>query len=75
MMEAGESHSLGQVSADHTGDTGQWPGGDQVPALVLPLLERSCSDCGVGGGPGQYTQKHFRLRRQGKFRRVLSETW
>ena len=37
----------------------------EVP--LIPLLERSCSDCGALGETGR--------RRQGKFRRVLSETW
>ena len=40
---------------------------------VIPLLERSCSDCGVGAGAGGGTCR--RRQAAGKFRRVLSETW
>ena len=42
----------------------------EVP--LIPLLERSCSDCGSAGllQAGATTR-----RRPGKFRRVLSETW
>ena len=44
-----------------------WPD----PELPLaPLLERSCSDCGQQG-PGAGGSR----KKQGKFRRVLSETW
>ena len=39
-------------------------------APLLPQLERSCSDCGA-----QAALAAGRQRRQGKFRRVLSETW
>ena len=44
----------------------------EVP--LIPLLERSCSDCGSAGllqPAGGETGR----RKQGKFRRVLSETW
>ena len=44
-----------------------WPDPD-LP--LAPLLERSCSDCGHQG-PGAGGSR----RKQGKFRRVLSETW
>lgn len=40
-------------------------------APVIPLLERSCSDCGVRRSGVSTCSR----RTQGKFRRVLSETW
>ena len=45
----------------------------EVP--LIPLLERSCSDCGVGGGGAALSSEGTCRRKQGKFRRVLSETW
>lgn len=44
----------------------------EVP--LIPLLERSCSDCGSAGLLQAGGGETYR-RRQGKFRRVLSETW
>ena len=40
-------------------------------APLLPQLERSCSDCGAQAALAAGTT----VSRQGKFRRVLSETW
>ena len=40
-------------------------------APLLPQLERSCSDCGATAALAAGTT----VSRQGKFRRVLSETW
>ena len=46
----------------------------EVP--LIPLLERSCSDCGSGGLLQPLGSLGETVRRkQGKFRRVLSETW
>ena len=44
----------------------------EVP--LIPLLERSCSDCGSAGILQPALGETYR-RNQGKFRRVLSETW
>ena len=44
----------------------------EVP--LIPLLERSCSDCGSAGILQPSVGETVR-RKQGKFRRVLSETW
>ena len=41
---------------------------------LIPLLERSCSDCGSAGILQPSVGETYR-RKQGKFRRVLSETW
>ena len=62
-----------------TGEVGGWSAGESPGSHILPLLpllERSCSDCGVAGLGGLGHQKqNLKLRKQGKFRRVLSETW
>ena len=45
----------------------------EVP--LIPLLERSCSDCGSAGLLKAGVLGETYRRKQGKFRRVLSETW
>ena len=71
--ETGEGEGNTGFAPGHW-SAGEPPGSHLLP--LLPLLERSCSDCGVAGLGGLASQKqNFKLRKQGKFRRVLSETW